>query len=64
MDQYNLTFSILLDLNSNVAKFYVIKPIPTTYLVDSNGLISYKAFGAMKYDLMVQEINKQYLQIP
>ncbi|WP_010095619.1 peroxiredoxin family protein [Ornithinibacillus scapharcae] len=57
-DEYKLTFPILMDTNLDVADLYMIQPIPTTYMVDSNGLISYKAFGAMNYDLMVQEYEK------
>lgn len=53
--EYNLTFPILLDQNIDVATLYAIQPIPTTYLIDSAGIIQYKAFGAMNYDKMVQE---------
>ncbi|SET48570.1 Peroxiredoxin [Oceanobacillus limi] len=57
-DEYQLSFPILLDTNLDVANLYAIQPIPTSYMVDSNGLISYKVFGAMNYDLMVQEFEK------
>jgi peroxiredoxin len=57
-DEYKLTFPVLMDSNLDVANLYAIQPIPTTYMIDSNGLISYKAFGAMNYDLMVQEFEK------
>ncbi len=57
-DEYKLTFPVLMDSNLDVANLYAIQPIPTTYMVDSNGLISYKAYGAMNYDLMVQELEK------
>ncbi|KPH71460.1 MULTISPECIES: peroxiredoxin family protein [Bacillaceae] len=57
-DEYKLTFPVLMDSNLDVANLYAIQPIPTTYMVDSNGLISYKAYGAMNYDLMVQEFEK------
>jgi peroxiredoxin len=57
-DEYKLTFPILLDKNLDVSKLYMIQPIPTTFMVDSNGIIRYKAFGAMNYDLMVQEFEK------
>lgn len=57
-DEYKLTFPILMDTYLDVANLYAIQPIPTTYMVDSNGLIRYKAFGAMNYDLMVQEFEK------
>ncbi|MFS0672589.1 peroxiredoxin family protein [Ornithinibacillus sp. 179-J 7C1 HS] len=57
-DEYKLTFPILLDENLDVATLYMIQPIPTTYMVDSNGIIGFRAFGAMNYDLMVQEFEK------
>ncbi|WP_047986450.1 peroxiredoxin family protein [Ornithinibacillus californiensis] len=57
-DDFKLTFPILMDTNLDVANLYAIQPIPTTYMVDSNGIISYRAFGAMNYDLMVQEFEK------
>jgi peroxiredoxin len=57
-DEYNLTFPILMDTNLDVATLYMIQPIPTTYMVDSNGIVRYRAFGAMNYDLMVQEFEK------
>jgi thiol-disulfide isomerase/thioredoxin len=58
VNEYELTFSILLDENIEVAELYMIQPIPTSFMIDSNGLISYKAFGAMNYELMVQELEK------
>jgi thiol-disulfide isomerase/thioredoxin len=57
-DEFQLTFPILLDKNLDAATMYMIQPIPTTYMVDSEGIIRYKAFGAMNYDLMVQEYEK------
>ena len=55
---YKLTFPVLLDKNSDIANLYEIKPIPTSYMIDSNGIIRYKVMGAMNYDLMVQEYEK------
>ncbi|GAA0287330.1 thiol-disulfide isomerase/thioredoxin [Gracilibacillus halotolerans] len=57
-DEYELTFPILLDTHVDVANLYAIQPIPTTYIVDGNGVITYRAFGAMNYELMVQEYEK------
>lgn len=57
-DEYGITFPILLDENSDVSTLYQIQPIPTSYLIDSEGRIHNKAFGALNYDLMVQEFNK------
>ncbi|SHG93304.1 redoxin domain-containing protein [Ornithinibacillus halophilus] len=58
VDDFNLSFPILLDEVTEVATMYKIQPIPTTFMVDSEGIIQYKAFGAMNYDLMVQEFEK------
>jgi peroxiredoxin len=56
--QYELTFPILLDENASVSQLYRIQPIPTTYMLDSRGEIQYKAFGAMNYEWLVQELEK------
>lgn len=56
--EYGLTFPILLDEHIEVASLYMIQPIPTTYMIDSNGVIHYKALGAMNYQLMVNEFEK------
>src|SRR5690625_4623501 len=58
VDEFNLTFPILLDETITVATAYEIRPIPTSLLVDSNGIIQNKAFGALTYDLMVAEFEK------
>ncbi|MGX4670918.1 redoxin domain-containing protein [Cerasibacillus sp. JNUCC 74] len=58
VNDYDLTFPILKDENTEVANTYQIQPIPTTFMVDSKGVIQFKAFGAMNYDLMVQEFEK------
>lgn len=58
VNDYDITFPILKDENTEVANTYQIQPIPTTFMVDSKGVIQFKAFGAMNYDLMVQEFEK------
>ncbi len=55
VDDFGLTFPILMDENITVANQYEIKPIPTSYFVDSEGYIQYVALGAMNYDLMIQQ---------
>lgn len=57
-DEYGLEFPILLDEHSSVSQLFRIQPIPTTYMLDSNGKIQYKAFGAMDYEWMAQELEK------
>lgn len=58
VDEFYLSFPILLDETISVATTYEIHPIPTSFLVDSNGVIQNKAFGALTYDQMVEEFDK------
>lgn len=58
IDSYGLTFDVLLDHNSATAATYKIQPIPTTFFIDREGVISFIAYGAMNYDTMVQEYEK------
>lgn len=58
IDDFSLTFPILLDEDLEVSTIYQIKPIPTTFLIDSNGRIHNKAFGALNYEQMVQELER------
>ena len=57
-EDFGLSFPILLDKDLEVANLYAIQPIPTSYMVDSNGIITNMAFGALNYDLMVQEFER------
>ncbi|SFE28801.1 Peroxiredoxin [Lentibacillus persicus] len=54
-DEFGLTFPILMDENTQVANDYQIQPIPSSFMIDSNGRIQFKALGAMNYEMMVQE---------
>lgn len=58
IDEFGITFRALLDTETAVANLYQIQPIPTNYLIDSEGIIHNKAFGALNYDIMVQEFEK------
>ena len=57
VEEYGLTFPILMDENTNVATKYAIRPIPTTYMIDSSGIIQQKSFGPLNYEQMVQALN-------
>lgn len=58
VNEYELTFPILLDEKIEVAEQYMIQPIPTSYMINSNGVVAFKAFGSLNYDFMVQEFEK------
>lgn len=56
--EFGMTFPILMDENTEVANQYQIQPIPSSFMIDSDGRIQFKALGAMNYELMVQEFEK------
>ncbi|AIF42492.1 peroxiredoxin [Virgibacillus sp. SK37] len=58
MDKHHVSFPVLLDEASEVSNKYRIQPIPTTYMIDTQGKIRFKAYGAMTYEQMVSEFEK------
>lgn len=56
IEEFGLTFPVLLDEELDVSMAYKIQPIPTTYMIDSTGRISDKSFGPMNYEMMVQKL--------
>jgi thiol-disulfide isomerase/thioredoxin len=56
-EDFGLTFPILLDYEVEVAGIYDIQPIPTSYMIDSEGKVQSIAFGALNKDMMVQRFD-------
>jgi peroxiredoxin len=56
--QYGITFPILLDEKDVVNETYQILSIPTTYFINSKGVIQNKFTGAMNLGSMKQFTNK------
>ncbi|WP_087974288.1 redoxin domain-containing protein [Oceanobacillus rekensis] len=56
--EYEMTFPVPMDAESEVIDTYQVQAYPTSYMIDSNGRIQYMRLGAMNYDLMVQELEK------
>lgn len=52
VDEYGLTFPILLDEVIEVATAYRIQPIPTSFMIDSEGVIQFKSIGPLTYEQM------------
>ena len=46
MQGHNLSFPVLLDINQEVAFEYNIRAIPTTFLIDKDGIIRVMKIGA------------------
>ncbi|ASN03911.1 TlpA family protein disulfide reductase [Virgibacillus necropolis] len=56
--EFEMTFPVLMDENSQVSNTYEVQAYPTSYMIDKNGRIQFKALGAMNYDMMLQEFKK------
>lgn len=55
------TFMILFDKESKVSKSYRVNGLPTTYLIDKQGKIRYRAIGGREFDH--PEVEKQIRQL-
>lgn len=58
LDEYGITFQVLSDKNTVVANVYKAQALPTSYLIDSEGIIHNIAIGPLNYEAMVQEFDK------
>lgn len=52
VDGYELTFPILMDEKGEIGDEYRAFTIPTTYMIDTNGLIQHKIVGPMNEEMM------------
>ncbi|SFD44904.1 Peroxiredoxin [Lentibacillus persicus] len=58
VDEFEMTFPVPMDVNSDVANTYEVMAYPTSYFIDSNGRIQFLAMGAIDYEIMVEELSK------
>ncbi|ANB57917.1 thioredoxin family protein [Anoxybacillus sp. B7M1] len=58
MKKYGLTFPIVMDEKGEVLKLYNIQTIPTTYIIDGQGVIRKKVIGPMTYKQMQDIISR------
>lgn len=56
--QYGLTFPVPLDTKGEVMKLYEIYGLPTSYFLDSEGIIRAKFFGPMDERFIKEELKK------
>jgi cytochrome c biogenesis protein CcmG/thiol:disulfide interchange protein DsbE len=52
--EYGLTFPVVLDTKGAAMKQYEIQPIPTSFIIDKDGIIRDKFVGPMPYKKMVE----------
>ncbi|UCB54285.1 MAG: TlpA family protein disulfide reductase [Thiotrichales bacterium] len=55
------TFTILFDSDSKVSTSYSVNGLPTTYLIDKQGNIRFRAIGGREFDH--PEVEKQIMQL-
>lgn len=58
IDEYNLNFDVWLDYSSIAAQEYRISPLPTTYFINKEGIITGYRLGYMTYEEMLIEVEK------
>ena len=47
---YRLTFPALIDANSKVTNLYKVRAVPATYIIDQEGIITHRFFGAKNWN--------------
>lgn len=57
IDDMGITFTIPLDTDDTVNTMYQVISIPTTYFIDTKGIIRQKHIGAMTYDFMKNNVS-------
>jgi peroxiredoxin len=58
VNEYKITFPILLDAEDAVNEKYQVLSIPSTYFIDSKGVIQNKFVGSMKLEEMKEFTSK------
>ncbi|OMF80902.1 peroxiredoxin family protein [Paenibacillus glucanolyticus] len=56
VDEQQLTFPIVLDMDGSVTQTYQIIAYPSTVLIDSRGVIQEKFRGAINYEMMKEAV--------
>jgi peroxiredoxin len=54
--EFEFTFPILMDKDTEISNLYRVNPIPVSYMLDSNGVIQHKSYGPMDYETMVEQL--------
>lgn len=50
MADYPITFPVLLDFDGKVVKEYEVIGLPTTYIIDTQGVMRYRVIGTREWD--------------
>lgn len=52
LDEFGITFPVLLDKQNSIGEIYQVYALPTSYIIDSQGIIQQKVTGPMNYEMM------------
>jgi peroxiredoxin len=55
---YKITYPVVLDERGEVSKKYQVTSIPTTYVINSKGIIQQKYIGALSYQSLKEIFEK------
>lgn len=58
VEENDLTFPVLVDEKGSIKALYNVMSFPTSYFIDSDGVIRNKVIGAMSEEHMVKEMGK------
>ncbi|SER14340.1 Peroxiredoxin [Gracilibacillus ureilyticus] len=58
VDQFDLTFPVLHDKNSQVMDAYGIRPLPTTFFIDENGIVVERVIGELTLEKLEGYLQK------
>ena len=58
LEEYGITFQVLLDESTQVSSLYDAHALPTSYLINSDGTIHTLAIGPINYDLLVEQFKE------
>jgi len=64
VQSYKLTFPIPMDVAGTVSNRYLIQAFPTTYLIDTNGVVRKKIIGMIDASTLELEIRKLLTERP
>lgn len=57
-EEFKMPFPVLLDKENKLTTQYRVAAYPTTYMIDSEGIVRHMAMGEMTYDQMKKELNR------
>ena len=59
LDELGITFPVVLDKQNKVGQMYQVHALPTSYIIDSEGIIQQKVTGPMNYEMMKKLIKEE-----